>query len=220
VGVVKLSRITEQLPVVVLALISAYGSFSHIAELARRSGQEGAMAWATAVAIDLVCVCAAREIRRDRKAGKRSILPLLVLVGGISLSLLANVAEAPSTVWGKTMSAVPALALVAAVSLLERRGAQKSPSASERPREARVTRETKEVVVTPLKRAPTAPKASPAVPTPVEEDLMERARKLARTYQDEVGRPISRDALRQRLGVSTNRATALLRELKQQPVAA
>jgi hypothetical protein len=208
---VKLTRITEQLPVVVLALISAYGSFSHIAELARRSGQEGAMAWATAVAIDLVCVCAAREIRRDRKAGKRSVLPLLVLIGGICLSLLANVAEAPATVWGKTMSSVPALALLAAVSLLERRGAR---SSSERPREPRAAKETKEVVVAPLKRAPAAPKASKAVPAPVEGDLVTKAKELARAYRDEVGKPISRDQLKARMNISTQRATLLRRELR------
>lgn len=111
-------------PVLVLAGIAAAGSFTHIRDTAAEHGQHGWMAWAIAVCIDLTCVMAARERQRDKRIGRitsRLSWPTCVLVGGILLSLAANLAQADRTAWGWVTAATPALAFLVAVSMLERR---------------------------------------------------------------------------------------------------
>ena len=128
-------------PVLVLALIAGAGSFTHIRDTATEHGQHGWMAWAVAVCIDLTCVMAARERQRDKKTGKgrqgRITWPVLVLTGGIVLSLAANLAQATPTVWGWITAATPAAAFLIAVSMLERRATQPdslpAPAASPTP---------------------------------------------------------------------------------------
>ncbi|WP_344908091.1 DUF2637 domain-containing protein [Actinomadura meridiana] len=68
-------RILDHLPIGVLAVIAACGSFSHIAHLAERSGQDGWMSYAVAVCVDALAVVASLEIRRDKRMGKRSTVP-------------------------------------------------------------------------------------------------------------------------------------------------
>lgn len=119
-------------PVLVLAAIAAAGSFTHIRDTAAEHGQHGWMAWAIAVCIDLTCVMAARERQRDKRLGRTTAAlswPTCVLVGGILLSLAANLAQAEPTPWGWVMAATPAVAFLVAVSMLERRAAHASASA-------------------------------------------------------------------------------------------
>lgn len=112
-------------PVVILAVIAAVGSFDHISHLAAKYGQTDWRAWAVAVCIDLVCVMAARERQRDRRLGRRPrgpvSWPTLVLAGGITLTLAANLAEAHPSPWGWIVAGTPAGAFLIAVSMLERR---------------------------------------------------------------------------------------------------
>lgn len=112
-------------PVIVLAVIAAVGSFTHISDLAARHGQYGWQSWAVAVCIDLMCVMAARELQRDKRTGRHRhgliSWPALVLTGGIVLTLAANLATARPTVWGWITAAIPAVAFLVAVSMLERR---------------------------------------------------------------------------------------------------
>ncbi len=103
-----------------------------------RARPTGWMSWAVAVCIDLTCVMAARERQRDKKTGtgRRGPLswPVLVLTGGIVLSLAANLAQADPTVWGWITAATPAAAFLVAVSMLERRAAPiPNPGVSRRP---------------------------------------------------------------------------------------
>ncbi|QXJ27001.1 DUF2637 domain-containing protein [Actinomadura graeca] len=116
-------------PVLVLAVIAAAGSFTHIRDTANEHGQHGWMAWAVAVCIDLTCVMAARERQRDKRVGRitpRLSWPTCVLIGGVLLSLAANLAQAEPVVWGWVMAATPAAAFLVAVSMLERRAAHGS----------------------------------------------------------------------------------------------
>src|SRR5262245_46414731 len=112
-------------PVLVLALIAGTGSFTHIRDTATEHGQDGWMAWAVAVCIDLTCVMAARERQRDKKTRRTRqgwiSWPTLVLVAGIVLSLAANLHQAEPTPWGWLTAATPAGAFLIAVSMLERR---------------------------------------------------------------------------------------------------
>ncbi len=61
------ARLLDTGPVLVLAVIAAVGSFTHISDLAARHGQRGWQSWAVAVCIDLMCVMAARELQRDKR---------------------------------------------------------------------------------------------------------------------------------------------------------
>jgi hypothetical protein len=86
------------------------------------------MSWAVAVCIDLTCVMAARERRRDKQHGittRRLTWPTIVLAGGVGLSLAANLAQAQPTAWGRVVAAIPSGAFLVAVSMIERRAAHR-----------------------------------------------------------------------------------------------
>ncbi|MEV5552400.1 DUF2637 domain-containing protein [Nonomuraea wenchangensis] len=125
-------RLLDTGPVLVLAAIAGAGSFTHIRDTASQHGQTGWMSWAVAVCIDLTCVMAARERQRDKKHARtrRGLVswPVLVLTGGIVLSLAANLAQADPTVWGWITAATPAAAFLIAISMLERRATRPEPS--------------------------------------------------------------------------------------------
>lgn len=276
-----LGAVADSGPVVVLAGIAAAGSFTHIRDTATQHGQTGWMAWAIAVCIDLTCVMAAGERQRDKHTGRatgRLSWPTVVLVGGILLSLAANLAQADPSVWGWITAGTPAGAFLVAVSMLERRKAgpraaahsssrpaaevspvpdffgrpspsgvpspSSSPSGSpdssaassspsspwvvwERPAAAaaaasvqndqddrdrgEVEQDGQTSIPIPAGRSaptPSAPSSAPAGP------LVDFARRIATEHQTEHGRPITRDALRARLGVSNQLASDLLRQLR------
>ena len=192
-----------------LAVIAGAGSFTHIRDTAAEHGQSGPMSWAVAVCIDLTCVMAARERQRDKQQGiatRRLSWPTVVLAGGVLLSLAANLAQAQPTAWGRIVAAVPPAAFLVAVSMIERRaarrprliagqdGAMGEPSAPGRP--------------SPV------PEAGDEAQDGGDEALLAAARRAAAEHQDRHGQPITRDALRARLGVSNQAASELLRQLR------
>ncbi|MFE6386483.1 DUF2637 domain-containing protein [Nocardiopsis dassonvillei] len=218
-------------PILVLAAIAAAGSFTHIRDLAEKSGQHGWMAWAVAVSIDLTCVMAARERQRDAARGVKDGVtwPTVVLVGAVVLTLAANLATALPTVWGWIMAAVPAAAFLVAVSMLERRaahGAQQQdepesvsaePAASSEREEFRVTEvhwQHTETAPAPAPEPPPAPAPQPA-PAAVEQGhpLASYAAQLAQEYRVTHGREITVTALRSRLGVSETVAATLREQI-------
>ncbi|GAA3152460.1 DUF2637 domain-containing protein [Nonomuraea roseoviolacea] len=212
-------------PVLVLALIAGAGSFAHIRDTASEHGQTGWMSWAIAVCIDLTCVMAARERQRDKKTGRERrgpiSWPVLVLTGGIVLSLAANLAQAEPTAWGWITAATPAGAFLVAVSMLERRACASRPQ--DAPQTSPVTGSA----------SPAVPETSSAVPdrralVPAGEDgqddgpapdpaLVDYARRVADEHTAKHGRPITRDLLRARLGVSNQLAADLLRTIHPAP---
>jgi hypothetical protein len=277
-----LAVVADSGPVLILAAIAAAGSFTHIRDTATDHGQRGWMAWAVAVCIDLTCVMAARERQRDKRTGRetaRLSWPTVVLVGGILLSLAANLAQAEPTVWGWLSAATPAGGFLVAVSMLERRasGLRPSPAAASAPAMAvppsfgepaepsaspgvQDGPRPKLAAVVPAVPAASAPSGSPevqddprpglaaAVPTVArsEQDeaqteipipaepttapvspssssagpaaaLVDYARRIATDHQNKHGRPITRDALRARLGVSNQLASDLLRQIRPTP---
>jgi Protein of unknown function (DUF2637) len=262
-----LGGVTDAGPVVVLALIAAAGSFTHIRDTATEHGQHGWMAWAIAVCIDLTCVMAARDRQRDkhtRRTTGRISAPTLVLVGGILLSLAANLAQASPTPWGWITAGTPAGAFLVAVSMLERRKTVAPPADRPSPAAPDV------MTVPPSFGGSTVPSSAPAPSSPwvVWEDdqpkasnnpsrqddagdsgederaggdppegqtmipvavaekpsspaapLLDFARRVASEHRTQHGRPITRDALRARLGVSNQLASDLLRQLRTETVA-
>ncbi|MEU8150266.1 DUF2637 domain-containing protein [Nonomuraea sp. NPDC048901] len=210
-------RITRRLldtgPVIVLAAIAGAGSFTHIRDTATQHGQTGWMSWAIAICIDLTCVMAARERQHDKQSGRTRrgpiSWPVLVLTGGIVLSLAANLQQADPTAWGWITAATPAAAFLIAVSMLERRATRPEPSPDPAPSSALVP-------------------APSCAPTPVLTDyetqddgqdgpapaLVDYARRVADEHHTKHGRPITRDALRAHLGVSNQLASDLLHTLR------
>jgi len=152
---------------------------------------------------------AARERQRDKQAGitlRRLSWPTLVLAGGVLLSLAANLAQAQPTAWGRIVAAVPPAAFLVAVSMIERRAARRPlPAADEdgaagepswpgRPSQLQT--------------------AGGEVQDGGDEALLMAARRAAAEHQDRHGQPITRDALRARLGVSNQAASEWLRQLR------
>ncbi len=168
------------------------------------------MSWAVAVCIDLTCVMAARERQRDKKTGRlrRGPLswPVLVLTGGIILSLAANLAQAAPTAWGWITAATPAAAFLIAVSMLERRATRPEPSTA--------------------MTVPASALVPELVPHQAQDDsqderdgnlapaLVDYARRVADEHHAKHGKPIALDALRVHLGVSDQLASDLLRALR------
>lgn len=221
-------KLIEYVPIGALAGISFAGSFTHISDLAARSGQDGWMAYAIAVSVDLLAVVASLEIRRDKRLGRRSIVPVLVLALAVLTTLAANLAEAQRTPWGYIVAGVPAGCFLLAVALIERRGGDglNNPSTMEEEKEvsepytpdvpAGQAHGTHDLSAMPEpKPVRRAPRKGPRnVGTPAPADLLVRAREIDQAHRQEHGRRISRDALRAALGVSTGTASQVLRELK------
>ncbi|AQZ67778.1 SpdA protein [[Actinomadura] parvosata subsp. kistnae] len=201
-------RLLDTGPVLILAAIAGAGSFTHIRDTASQHGQAGWMSWAIAVCIDLTCVMAARERQRDKKTGRTQRGPLswpvLVLTGGIILSLAANLAQADPTIWGWITAATPASAFLIAVSMLERRATRLEPSAPE---------------LAPVLTSTPVPELIPTQAPDEQGDalapaLVDYAQRVADEHHARHGKPITDDALRTRLGVSSQLATDLLRTLR------
>jgi hypothetical protein len=201
----RLAAILDVMPVVLLAAIAGAGSFTHIRDTAAQHGQHGPMSWAIAVSVDLTCVMAARERQRDKRlaiATRCVSWPAAVLAGGVLLSLSANLAQAQPTPWGRVMSATPSAAFLVAVSMLERRTA------------------TRPAVLTQDGSSPVGQLPSRDIPEPSpaqdghDDTQLTHARRAAEEYQASRGQPITRDALRARLGVSNQTASDLLRQIR------
>jgi len=129
-----------------------------------------------------------------------------VLAGGILLSLAANLAQAQPTAWGRIVAAVPPAAFLVAVSMIERRAARRPrPVAGEDGSAGE-----------PSWRGRPSPLAAAGdeAQDGGDEALLAAARRAAAEHQDAHGQPITRDALRARLGVSNQAASELLRQLR------
>lgn len=218
-------------PVLVLAAIAGAGSFAHIRDTAARHGQHGPMAWAIAVCIDLTCVMAARERHRDKRTGRpsrRVSWPVLVLAGGVLLSLAANLDQAQPDTWGRITAATPAAAFLVAVSMLERRAThQASPASAPVQDEPPVLVPAGPPVPARDKPSGSVPAGPGEQPSPAwppggeparpDDPLLDFARRVAAEHHAAHGQPITRDALRARLGVSNQLASDLLRQIRATP---
>ncbi|MFF4122674.1 DUF2637 domain-containing protein [Microbispora rosea] len=214
-------RLADTGPVLILAAIAGAGSFTHIRDTAAASGQTGWMAWAVAVCVDLTCVMAARERQRDKKTGRARrgwiSWPTLVLVAGIVLSLAANLHQADPTLWGWLTAATPAGAFLVAVSMLERRASGPRldpppvPSSSAVPSSSPVVTSSSVPALVPSEPDGADGNQGGPGPSPA---LVDYARRVADEHHAKHGKPITRDLLRARLGVSNQLASDLLRSLR------
>jgi len=208
----RAAAVLDALPVLLLAVIAGAGSFTHIRDTAAQHGQRGPMSWAVAVRIDLTCVMAARERQRDKRhhiTARRLSWPTVVLAAGILLSLAANLAQAQPDAWGQVMAATPSGAFLVAVSMLERRATahHHSPAPGD---SAPVLR------AVPDQDGVPAVSSWPGRPsrTDLDAPLVASARRAAADHQASHGQPITRDALRGRLGISNQLASDLLHQIR------
>jgi hypothetical protein len=205
----RLLAVADALPVTVLAAIAGAGSFTHIRDTAAQHGQGGPMSRAVAVCVDLTCVMAARERQRDKQQGvvtRWLSWPAAVLAGGVLLSLAANLAQAQPIAWGRVMAAVPPVAFLVAVSMIERRAAC-------RPRRLAGGDGAAGGLPAPGRPSP-GREAGDEARDGGDETLLTAAWRAAAEHQGEQGQPVTRDALRARFGVSNQAASELLRQLR------
>ncbi|GII95776.1 DUF2637 domain-containing protein [Sinosporangium siamense] len=205
-------RLLDSAPILVLAVIAGAGSFTHIRDTAYENGQAGWMSWAIAVCIDLTCVMAARERHRDKKINRERrgwiSWPTLVLAGGVILSLAANLHQASPSVWGWITAATPAGAFLIAVSMLERRALGLDPALR------RESGPSSSLDVPELSSATAhVGEGEPVDAAPPAPALLDYAQRLADEHHAKHGRPITSDALRARLGVSSQLASDLHRHI-------
>jgi hypothetical protein len=159
--------------------------------------------------------------------------PAVVLAGGVLLSL-ANLAQAQPTAWGRVVAAVPPAAFLVAVSMIERRAARRlRPVASEdggagepswrgRPSPVRDAGDAARDGGDAARDGGDAARdggdeardGGDEARDGGDEALLAAARRAAGEHQDRHGQPITRDALRARLGVSNQAASELLRQLR------
>ncbi len=119
-----------------LATLAFAASYSHLVALAQTHGVRGALAYCTAGCVDAIVAMAARERQRDKRMGRRHwglvSWPVLVLCGGVALTLAGNLAMASPSPWGWVMAGIPPTALLLAISMIERRaGHTPAPATAE-----------------------------------------------------------------------------------------
>ncbi|WP_197285903.1 DUF2637 domain-containing protein [Nocardiopsis sp. NRRL B-16309] len=115
------SRWTTVGAVLVLALIAAVVSYSHMYELALRHGEPEWRAALFPLSVDGMIVGASMTLLSDARHGRRGgLLPWALLIIGSGASLAANVAVADPTMWSRIIHAWPSFALIGAYELLMR----------------------------------------------------------------------------------------------------
>jgi peptidoglycan/LPS O-acetylase OafA/YrhL len=106
--------------VVVVALVAAVMSYSHMQALAERAG-EGWRSYLLPLAVDgLILAASMTMLVRHRMCKPAGALAWCSMLAGIVASLAANVAAAEPTLIGRLVAAVPPVALLLASELLMR----------------------------------------------------------------------------------------------------
>ncbi len=107
--------------VLLLALIAAVVSYSHMYELALRHGEPEWRAALFPLSVDGMIVGASMTLLSDARNGRKGgLLPWTLLIIGSAASLAANVAVADPTTWSRIIHAWPSFALIGAYELLMR----------------------------------------------------------------------------------------------------
>lgn len=101
----------------VIGLAAGAGSFTHVHDVAEAHGQEGWLAWADAVVLELMSIASGLELRRRKRAGISVAFPALVLAVAVVLSLGAQVVNAEPSPIGWIAAAIPALGFLVMVKL-------------------------------------------------------------------------------------------------------
>jgi len=107
--------------VLLLAVIAAVVSYSHMYELALRHGEPEWRAALFPLSVDGMIVASSMTLLSDARHGRKGgLLPWTLLIIGSGASLAANVAVADPTAWSRIIHAWPSFALIGAYELLMR----------------------------------------------------------------------------------------------------
>ena len=107
--------------VLLLALIAAVVSYSHMYELALCHGEPEWRAALFPLSVDGMIVASSMTLLSDARNGRKGgVLPWTLLVIGSGASLAANVAVADPMMWSRIIHAWPSFALLGAYELLMR----------------------------------------------------------------------------------------------------
>jgi hypothetical protein len=196
----RFEGVVQVLILLAIGSMAAAASFTHVHNVAAAHGQPGWLAWADAVVLELMSIATGLEIRRRHRQGGRAGFVLWVLIGGVALSLSAQVVEAERSVIGWLAAALPAAGFLALVKIvLSRTPADPTPVPVRTGGDLAGPGEVGEDDAGPDGTEPTLPAL---------------ARQVAVAHLGEYGRPITRDELRASLRVSTDTASRLLRHVK------
>lgn len=113
-----LQRYAKNAAVVIVALVAATTSYSHMHALTLEAGESEMVAYVLPLSVDGLVVAASMTILLAR--GKAGVLPWLALLLGLGASLAANVAAAEPTVVGRLVAAWPPVALALSFEMLLR----------------------------------------------------------------------------------------------------
>ena len=115
-----------------VAISAAVISYSHVMQLARRSGETEMATWLLPLSIDGAIAAAVAVILADSRAGRRPRgLTWLLLTLGLTASLAANIASAHPTVTARAVAAWPPVALAVGVEVLAGMARRTSTSPSQ-----------------------------------------------------------------------------------------
>jgi hypothetical protein len=84
-------------------------------DVAAAHGQDGWLAWADAVVLELMSVASGLELRRRKRAHTSVAFPATVMAAAVVLSLGAQVVEAERSALGWIAAAIPALGFLVMV---------------------------------------------------------------------------------------------------------
>jgi hypothetical protein len=100
-----------------IGIAAGAASFTHVHNVAAAHGQNGWLAWADAVVLELMSIASGLELRRRKRQHMAVRFPALVLVSATALSISAQVVEAQRSVIGWIAAAVPALGFLVMVKI-------------------------------------------------------------------------------------------------------
>ena len=190
---------------------AAAASFTHVHDWTMANSPAGTgdwFGWANAIISDLVPLGVGLEVRRRRRHNlKIGAYPIVIILCAAALSLAGQLAEAKSSITGWLLAAVPALGFLALTKLVLSRPDRAADCAC---RSCIATSflcgQTASVPVhATLHSAP--------VTEPPADELIPGARIVADAYHQATGRPITLDALADRLRVPIHVAERLLTAL-------
>jgi len=120
VRVSRSTRVESVVQMVIMLAIGAAagaGSFTHVHDVAAAHGQEGWLAWADAVVLELMSIASGLELRRRKRCHAPVGFPAAVMVASVALSLSAQVVQAQPSVIGWIAAAIPALGFLVMVKI-------------------------------------------------------------------------------------------------------
>ncbi|WP_130340390.1 DUF2637 domain-containing protein [Micromonospora kangleipakensis] len=102
-------------------------SFTHVHNVAASHGQDGWLAWADAIVLELMSIAAGLELRYRKRQHASTRFPATVLMCAVTLSIAAQVVEAEQSVIGWIAAALPALGFLVMTKIALNRAAMPRP---------------------------------------------------------------------------------------------